>query len=58
LFGVHDTAIHPSLAAPETANADDYQLELVQDSGHFIVDEKPELVRERLIALVKEFPPA
>jgi pimeloyl-ACP methyl ester carboxylesterase len=58
LFGVHDQAIHPSLAAPESANADDYELELVADSGHFIVDEKPKLVRERLVALVKEFPPA
>ena len=58
LFGVHDQAVHHSLAAPESANADDYELELVADSGHFIVDEKPELVRERLITLVKEFPPA
>jgi pimeloyl-ACP methyl ester carboxylesterase len=58
LFGAHDTAIHHSLAAAQSANADDYELELVSDSGHFIVDEKPQLVRERLVALVSEFPPA
>jgi pimeloyl-ACP methyl ester carboxylesterase len=57
LFGVHDTAVHHSFAAAETANADDYELELVSDSGHFILDERPEVVRNRLVALVKEFPP-
>jgi pimeloyl-ACP methyl ester carboxylesterase len=51
LFGTDDVAIHPSLAAAETANADDYRLELVPGSGHFIADERPDLVRERLIAL-------
>jgi pimeloyl-ACP methyl ester carboxylesterase len=58
LFGVHDAAIDHALAAPETANADDYELELVQDSGHFVIDERPEVVRARLVALVNEFPPA
>jgi pimeloyl-ACP methyl ester carboxylesterase len=53
LFGVRDAAIHPSLAAAETANADDYTLETT-DCGHFIVDEKPDLVRARLLALAAE----
>jgi pimeloyl-ACP methyl ester carboxylesterase len=53
LFGASDIAIHPSLASPETANADDYTLELV-DAGHFIIDERPDLVRARLIALADE----
>jgi pimeloyl-ACP methyl ester carboxylesterase len=57
VFGVHDQAIRPALAAAETAKVDDYTLELVSDSGHFIVDEKPELVRERVISLAAEFPP-
>lgn len=51
LFGVHDTAVHPSLAAAETANADDYTLETVSGCGHFIVDERPDLVRARLVEL-------
>ena len=42
-----------SLVAPETANADDYTLETV-DATHFIIDERPDLVREKLIALAEE----
>ncbi len=55
LFGRNDHAIHTDLAAPETARAEDYTLELA-DAGHFIVDERPELVRARLVALADEFP--
>jgi pimeloyl-ACP methyl ester carboxylesterase len=53
LFGRSDTAIHASMAAPETARADDYQVEFV-DSGHFIVDERPDLVRAKLLDLAAE----
>jgi pimeloyl-ACP methyl ester carboxylesterase len=53
LFGTGDAAIHRSLVAPETANADDYTLETV-DATHFIIDERPDLVRARLIALAEE----
>jgi pimeloyl-ACP methyl ester carboxylesterase len=53
VFGVHDKAVHPSLVASETANADDYTLEKV-DATHFIIDERPDLVRARLIALAEE----
>ncbi|ULE31331.1 alpha/beta fold hydrolase [Mycobacterium sp. IDR2000157661] len=53
LFGLGDAAIHPSLASPESALADDYILETV-DASHFIVDERPELVRAKLIALADE----
>lgn len=53
LFGFRDFAIHPSLAAAETANADDYTLEKV-DCTHFIIDERPELVRARLVGLAEE----
>ena len=49
LFGMRDFAIHPSLAARRTAQADDYTFEPVE-AGHFIIDERPDLVRERLIA--------
>jgi len=53
LFGVKDNVLHESWVAPETANADDYTLEKV-DATHFIIDERPDLVRARLIALAEE----
>ena len=53
LFGMHDFAVHHSLASAETANADDYTFEPV-DAGHFVIDERPDLVRARLIALAEE----
>lgn len=53
LFGVDDPAIHPSLAAAETANADNYTLEHVPDCGHFITDERPDLIRARLLDLTE-----
>jgi pimeloyl-ACP methyl ester carboxylesterase len=52
LFGVKDAAIHQSLASPDTALADDYTLETA-DCGHFIADERPELVRARLVEFAK-----
>jgi pimeloyl-ACP methyl ester carboxylesterase len=58
LFGDKDFAVHPDLASEATARADDYRLELVPGVGHFITDERPDLVRERLISLAAEFPPA
>jgi pimeloyl-ACP methyl ester carboxylesterase len=53
LFGLGDAAVHPSWVAAETANADDYTLETV-DASHFIIDERPDLVRARLISLAAE----
>ncbi len=46
-------AVSPSMVSPETANADDYTLETV-DATHFVVDERPDLVRKKLIALAEE----
>ena len=51
LFGVEDAAISPALASPDLARADDYRLELVEDCGHFIVDERPDLVRAHVTAM-------
>ena len=53
LFGEGDTAVHRSMVSPETAKADDYTLETV-DATHFVVDERPDLVRAKLIALAAE----
>jgi pimeloyl-ACP methyl ester carboxylesterase len=55
LFGACDKAVHHSLAAAQTANADDYRLELVYACGHFIAEEKPALVRRRLEDLAARF---
>jgi hypothetical protein len=41
------------MVAAETANADDYTVETV-DATHFVVDERPDLVRKKLISLVEE----
>jgi len=56
LFGTGDFAIHHSLAAESTALADDYRLERVAGCTHFIVDERPQLVRQRVVDLFA--PPA
>jgi pimeloyl-ACP methyl ester carboxylesterase len=56
LFGTDEIAIHVSLASAETALADDYELERVPGCGHFIADERPDLVRRRLIALAADRP--
>jgi pimeloyl-ACP methyl ester carboxylesterase len=53
LFGMEDFAVHHSLAAPNTANADDYTFHGAE-TGHFIIDERPDLVRAKLIALAEE----
>ena len=53
LFGTADAAVDVSMVSPETANADDYTLETV-DATHFVVDERPDLVRKKLIALAEE----
>ncbi|MFG1930858.1 alpha/beta fold hydrolase [Mycobacterium sp. NPDC048908] len=53
LFGVRDHVIHESWTSPENANADDFTLEKV-DATHFIIDERPDLVRARLAALAEE----
>ena len=47
LFGTDDAALRPELLAGYEDHADDMQVELVADCGHFIADEKPELVAER-----------
>ncbi|MBB5918650.1 pimeloyl-ACP methyl ester carboxylesterase [Nocardia transvalensis] len=54
LFGTDDGAIHHSLAASETANADDYTVEYVPACGHFLPEERPALVRTRLESLAAE----
>jgi pimeloyl-ACP methyl ester carboxylesterase len=47
LFGKGDQALKHTLLQGYEQHADDMQLELVDDCGHFIADEKPDLVAER-----------
>ena len=50
LFGTDDAAIHPDLLRGYEQHADDMQIELVPGCGHFIADERPDLVAERALA--------
>lgn len=47
LFGVEDVVLRPELLAGYERHADDMEVELVRNSGHFIADEQPELVATR-----------
>ena len=53
LFGTDDPAIHISMASPETVQADAYELEPVPGCGHFIADERPDLVRLALVDMAE-----
>ena len=52
VFGTDDLVLTARAAADMAAQADSLELELVADAGHFIVDEKPELVADRLLRLL------
>jgi pimeloyl-ACP methyl ester carboxylesterase len=47
LFGVDDPALRPELLEGHERHADEMSVELVEDCGHFIADEMPELVADR-----------
>ena len=47
LFGTDDVALSPELLPGYERHADDMSVELVANCGHFIADERPELVAER-----------
>jgi len=47
LFGTDDAAIHTDLLAGYENHADDMAIEFVPNCGHFIADERPDLVAER-----------
>jgi hypothetical protein len=53
LLGTRDPVVVLPMVSPETAKADDYTLETT-DATHFVVDERPDLVRKKLIALADE----
>lgn len=53
LFGARDLGISKTLLRDYEPHADDMAVELVSDSGHFLPDEKPELVAERALAFFR-----
>jgi pimeloyl-ACP methyl ester carboxylesterase len=57
LFGVDDIVLRPELLAGYERHADDMKVELVSDCGHFIADERPDLVAERAQAFFSEARP-
>jgi pimeloyl-ACP methyl ester carboxylesterase len=52
LHGTGDFAIGERLLRGAEQHADDLEVELVDGSGHFIIDEKPELVADRIRAFL------
>jgi pimeloyl-ACP methyl ester carboxylesterase len=49
MFGARDLYVSPKFTEGYERHADDMRLEIVPDSGHFLVDEQPDLVSERAI---------
>lgn len=47
LFGSHDHSMGTHMLRGYEPYADDMRVEFIEDSGHFIVEEKPQLVTER-----------
>jgi pimeloyl-ACP methyl ester carboxylesterase len=52
LFGTKDVVLTTRAVRDAAARSDSIELELVADAGHFIVDEEPELVADRLLGLL------
>lgn len=52
LFGVHDGAVSPRALRGAARPGDPLRVELVEDSGHFIAEERPDLVAERALAFL------
>jgi len=52
VFGTRDPVLTARAARDAAAQTDQLELELIDDAGHFVVDEKPELVADRLLALI------
>jgi len=56
LHGIDDPVITPTLLRGYPEHASDFQLETVEGVGHWIVEQRPELVLERLRAFLRETP--
>jgi pimeloyl-ACP methyl ester carboxylesterase len=58
LFGADDPVLTDAMFELEDGAADDYEVERFPGVGHFIVDERPELVVERAQAFLPSPVPA
>jgi pimeloyl-ACP methyl ester carboxylesterase len=56
LFGTDDPVMTPPMFELDEGVAADYEVEFVPGVGHFIVDERPELVRERVLDFLAPAP--
>jgi len=54
LHGKRDGAVPPRLVAGQERHGTDLRVELVPDAGHFLAEERPELVVESLLAFFAE----
>jgi pimeloyl-ACP methyl ester carboxylesterase len=52
VFGERDVVLTTRAAKDAASQTDSLELELVPDAGHFVVDEKPGLVADRLLGLL------
>jgi pimeloyl-ACP methyl ester carboxylesterase len=52
LFGSRDIVLTTRAARDAAGQTESIELELVADAGHFVVDEQPELVADRLLRLL------
>jgi pimeloyl-ACP methyl ester carboxylesterase len=52
VFGARDVVLTTRAVKDGAAQSDSVELELVADAGHFVVDEKPQLVADRLLSLL------
>ncbi|MEO8209259.1 MAG: alpha/beta hydrolase [bacterium] len=53
LFGTKDCQVSTAFLRGFEKNVDDLKIELVPDTGHFIVDEHPDLINERAMKFFK-----
>ena len=54
VFGQRDLVITTRAIEDLASQSDRIELELVADATHFVVDEKPELVADRLLGLLRQ----
>jgi pimeloyl-ACP methyl ester carboxylesterase len=54
LHGADDVAIRPDVLDGYEEHADDMRLEVIPDTGHYIVDERPELVLDRALSFLAQ----